>query len=93
MKKSDSAILDVSKLSSSEALQAQRIQNEHEERMFRYKDIVMTCAKAFSLSVISLSCAVCLYLVVKEQNDELIDNLTQIVMCVLSFLAGRSTNR
>ena len=84
-------LADTSNFSAAEALEAQRIQNEHEQKTIWRKDLILTIAKAISLTAISISCSIGLYLTVKQQNNELLSSLAQILMYVLSFFAGRST--
>ena len=93
MKQTDKNVLDISKLSHSEALEAQRIQREYEERTFWRKDIIWTWAKAISVTSLSFSSAIALILVVRYQDSGLLEKMLNIIACVLSFFAGRSTRR
>lgn len=92
IKKND--VVDISQLPPSEALEAQRIQREYEERTVWRKDIIWTWTKAISITSISISCSLTLFFIVFfRQNADLLEKIIEIVACVLSFLAGRSTRR
>ena len=91
-KSKNSLIINTSELSASDKIEAIRLQNEHEERTTWRKDLILTIAQAISLVILSISCAIALYYVVKQQNNELLKQLTHVLVYILSFCAGRSTN-
>ena len=94
MKQTDKNVLDISQLSHSEALEAQRIQREYEERTVWRKDIILTWAKAISLTVLAIAASVALVCVANHaQNADSLEKIIEVIACVLSFLAGRAKHR
>lgn len=89
--KTQNYLIDISKLPPAEALEAQRVQKEYDERTFWRNERILTWAKAISMVIIVATCSVALILLIYDkQNASLLEKILNIFACVLSFLAGRS---